>query len=323
MITGTGFYIWKVRACEGGDVGRIVSLAKSAGLSHLLVKVTDGPYRYNRVNGVDYAGQLVKALKAAGIQAWGWGYVYGSNPDGEAAAAVRAVVELDLDGFVVDAEAEWKKPGMGLKAVQYMTLLRSGIGADLPVALSTYRWPTYHREFPFTQFLEQCDFAMPQVYWLQSHNPGFQLERCLREYAALPIKKPVFPTGACYREHNWQPSSAEISEFISACKSLGLQGCNFWEWANARAYVLDGWNTISHFRWDVVSIKGLTARVLVSGLRVRSQPNLSGEIITTIRKGDTVQITDFGGVNTWAQIGQGQWAAAQVGEQRYLEVSDA
>lgn len=270
-----------------------------------------------------YAEQLVKALKTAGIQAWGWGYVYGANPPGEAAAAVQAILELELDGFVVDAEAEWKKPGMGVKAAQYMTLLRKGVGADLPVGLSTYRWPSYHREFPFSEFLEGCDFAMPQVYWLQAHNPAAQLERCLREYVALEVKKPVFPTGACYHEHNWQPAAGEISEFLHACKSMGLQGCNFWEWVNARAYVLDGWNTISRFHWDEVAVKGLTARVEVSGLRVRSEPNLSGDIITMLKKGDTVQITDFGGVDAWAQVGPGQWAAAQIGEQRYLEIRDA
>ena len=67
----------------------------------------------------------------------------------------------------------------------------------------------------------------------------------------------------------------------------------------------------------------MAARVLVSGLRVRSEPNLSGDIITMLKKGDTVQVSDFGGVDTWAQIGPGQWAAAQIGEHRFLEIRDA
>jgi hypothetical protein len=80
-LTGKGFFIWKIRDCEGGSASAIASAAADAGLSHVLIKIADGMNQYNvdSTTGNDYVPAVVQALHAAGIQAWGWHYVYGSD----------------------------------------------------------------------------------------------------------------------------------------------------------------------------------------------------------------------------------------------------
>lgn len=326
MIAGKGFYIWKIRYCEGGNVFAIVEQAIRLQLSHVLIKAADGPYRYNVYEGRDLLPDLVSALRDAGIQVWFWQYIYG-NPASEAMAAIERVQRLQPAGFVVNAEVEYKnKPA---QAEAYMKALRAGVGNDLPIALSTYRWPSYHPKFPFKSFLAYCDFAMPQVYWMQAHNPREQLVRTLAEYKQF--NRPVFPTGACFREHGWWPTAADVSEFIQACKDLSLQGCNFWEWGNARLYVQDGWEVIRSTSWatppapvpvpaPVPMPEALRARVLVDSLNVRSGPGTGYPAVGRLQAGSLVDITGLAGSDVWVEIEPGKWAAYRYGGKVYMEL---
>ncbi len=326
MITGKGFYIWIISRCEGGNPQAIAAKAKEAGLSHVLIKVADGPYPYNVVNKVDLVPALAAELKAAGIQVWGWQYIYGSTPTNEAVTAIHRVQTLGLDGFVVNAEAEFKKAGRAETAKAYMKILRAGI-PDKPVALSSYRYPSYHPEFPFRAFLDRCDLAMPQVYWMQSTNPAGQLARTLSEYK--PFAKPVIPTGACFQERGWRPTAVEVKEFLQAVQDQHLAGCNFWEWGSARVSVQDGWNVVSNWAADPIltpqpepeqPAQGLRARVLTSTLNVRSGPSLSAPVVGQLAGNQIITINQVRGVDAWGQIGAGQWVAIETVGRRWLEI---
>jgi len=325
-LSGKGMYVWKIDSCEGGNIESIVKLAVESCFSHVLLKIADGMYSYN----TGKRGELIGKLRDAGIQVWGWQYVYGTNPGAEAFEAISSIRAFNLDGFVVNAEVEYKRVDGAARAKHYMQALLAGIGDDKPIALSSYRWPSYHREFPFDAFLEYCDFAMPQVYWMQAHNPASQLAQTLKEYAALTVKRQVFPTGACFRQSGWQPTAAEVSAFLQACKDLGLPGCNFWEWGNARAYVADGWEVIHSTSWtntpapeptpDPAQDDGLQMRVLVDGLRMRSAPSLSAPITGSYSIGSIIRIANISGTDVWVQLPDGNWIAMCVGGKRYMEV---
>src|SRR5437764_751953 len=104
--------------------------AAAAGLSHVLIKVAERTYGY----GLDWHGQdlvapVAKALRARGIQVWGWHYVYGEQPVEEARAAVKRANQLGLDGYVIDAEGEYTQPGRAAAAHAFMTHLKSGLPA--------------------------------------------------------------------------------------------------------------------------------------------------------------------------------------------------
>ena len=251
-LEGKGFFTWKIPNCEKGDPIAIAVTAKRAGLSHVLVKIADGPIAYNGTWGAneDLVTPVVEAVRAQGIQIWGWHYVYGENPVGEANIAIRRIQQFNVDGYVIDAEKEYKKEGKREAAKRFMGTLRSAV-PNTPIALSSYRYPSLHPQLPWKEFLEKCDFNMPQVYWMKAHNPGDQLIRCMREFQALVPFRPVIPTGAACREGGWQPTLDEISEFLQTVKSLNLSAVNFWEWSDARSDILPGaWELIRDFPWS-------------------------------------------------------------------------
>lgn len=255
-LQGKGFFLWKIKDCEGGDANRIALEAKNAGLTHVLIKVANGIYSYNYDwnKKIDLVPPVAQALKSAGIQVWGWHYVYGDQPIPEARIAIRRVKELNLDGYVLDAESQYKQAGKKTAARYFMSELKAGLGDSVPVALSSYRYPSLH-PIPWNEFLEKCDYNMPQVYWIQAHNPADQLARSLREFESSSIKyhPPIVPIGAAFREHNWESSASEVVEFMDAARSMNLSGSNFWEWYACREVQSpkhEVWNAIASYDWD-------------------------------------------------------------------------
>jgi hypothetical protein len=92
---------------------------------------------------------------------------------------------------------------------------------------------------------------MPQVYWLNAHNPGEQLARSVAEFRNLQYTPPIFPTGAAYTEWGWAPKPSEVHEFMSKAKAMNLPGVNFWEWSSLHHYLpAEVYRTIRDFEWD-------------------------------------------------------------------------
>jgi hypothetical protein len=244
-LEGKGLYIWKIHHCEDGDAGAIARRAQEAGLTHALIKIADGPRAYN----VDLAADVVDALKSMGIQAWGWQFVYGDEPFGEADIAVHRVGTLGLDGFVINAETDYR--GKHTAASAYMESLRPRV-PDIPLALSSFRYPHYHPEFPWTEFLSGCDFNMPQIYWVQASNPAEQLDRCMAQFQDVYPIRPIVPTGAAYEEFGWRPSTAEVTDFLKHAHDIGLPAVNFWSWDYAGSEAGESlWHVIARFEWPV------------------------------------------------------------------------
>lgn len=224
-LDGKGFFIWQIRNCEGGDPDLIAQAAEEGDLGHVLIKIADGASRYNvdLKSGLDRVPSVINALREKGLQVWGWHYIYGKSPIAEADIAASRIQQLDLDGYVINAEREFKHPGKDKAASIYMSRLRTAL-PDLPIALSSYRFPYYHIQYPWNEFLEGCDFIMPQVYWIHATNPGEQLLRCEHEYKSLGYNLPIIPTGAAFLERDWIPSDTEIEEFLKTSRALNVGG---------------------------------------------------------------------------------------------------
>jgi hypothetical protein len=301
MIDGKGMWIWHVEQCENGSSDRIVAVAREAGLQHVVLKIADGgDDEYN----VDVR-PLVGKLQAAGIEVWGYQYIYG-YASVEANAAVLAIRRSGVTGFVVDAEAEFKllsDPSRVARA--YMSSLRAQVGLEFPLALSSYRYPSYHPQFPWRAFLERCDLAMPQVYWLDSHNPAEQLAESLADYQKI-TKLPVIPTGAAWRQGEWEATAADVAEFLDAAKGTGFRAVNFWSWEHARR--IPAWQVIAGYPWTSIPApepepapKPARVRVTANGLRVRSAPAVSTETVRfSARRGQTFDVEREQG--DWVQV---------------------
>jgi hypothetical protein len=250
-LQGKGFFIWKIPNAEGGEPNAIANLAKESGFSHVIVKIADGtgPFNVDNRLGVDLVPPVVAALHARGLQAWGWHYIYGEDPMGEANRAIQRVNGLNLDGYVIDAEGEFKRPGKDDAARKFMERLRAGL-PNLPIALCSYRYPSYHPLLPWKIFLEKCDLNMPQMYWLNAHNPGEQLTRSVREFQAMTPYRPIIPVGSAFKSGSWAPTPAEIQEFLKTAQNLNLTAANFWEWGHTRTYLPQLWQAVSAYPWS-------------------------------------------------------------------------
>ncbi len=249
-LQGKGFFTFNLSECEGGDAAAIVAAAKEAGLSHVIVKIAER----EQVSGINSAGTddtapVVQALHAAGIDVWGWHHVCGDNPSGEAKTAVQRTQSLGLKGYVVNAEAEYERPGREAAARHFISALRSSL--TVPIALSSFRFPNYHPDFPWTAFLEGCDIHMPKVFWEQAYNAGEQLRESKRQCDALPNARPYVPSGAAYITSGWAPLPADTVEFLDTAQSLELPAVNFFQWDQCRKYLPNNWTTIAGYSWPL------------------------------------------------------------------------
>ena len=247
-LQGKGFFIWKIPDCAGGNPQKIAAAAQAAGLTHVMIKVADGNYavNLNDKTKADLVPPVAAALKAAGIQVWGWHYVYGYDAFGESRVAIRRITELGLAGYVIDAEIEYSQPGRAAVASKFMREMRNAL-PDLPMALSSYRFPSLHLDLPWKAFLEHCDYTMPQVYWEQAHNPTAQLARTLKEFQALNPCRPVIPTGPAYKCNGWRPTDDDISTFLDAAAGAGVPAVNFFSWDECERDLKNLWDRIAQY----------------------------------------------------------------------------
>jgi murein DD-endopeptidase MepM/ murein hydrolase activator NlpD len=232
MISGKGIYIWQLKRCEGGDMAKVVDRLKWAGMTHVLPKIADGVH--SDVNGNwTYLPALVDLCHKAGIKVFAWQYIYGGNPVQEAIRAVVELRRLPFDGFVINAEHQFRDLANNKTAAkEYCERIRQDF-PNLPLGLSSYRYPHYHARFPFTEFLTYCNFNMPQVYWMQANGTvPAQLENTIKAYEPYP-QRPMIPTGAAFGEHGWTAVPADQAIFINEAKRHGLTGCNWWEYYEA------------------------------------------------------------------------------------------
>ena len=251
-LTGKGYYIWQLKHCENGDPDRITALAKEANLSHVLIKIADGafPYNIDLNNGFDYARPTIQKLQRQNVAVWGWQYVYGNYPDQEAEIAVSRALDLGVNGFVVNAEKEYSSLAKAPAASRYMNILRNNLGS-MPLALSSYRYPTYHRNLPWVNFLDRCDYNMPQIYWVLSHNNADeQLQRSVNEFRNIRPFRPIIPTGPTFKQDGWVPQKEDVIKFMEAAKKLNLTAVNFWYWEGCRRYMPDYWNLVRDYQYD-------------------------------------------------------------------------
>jgi len=251
-LTGKGFFIWKIPNCENGNPAAIASCAQKAGLSHILIKIANGIYdfNYDTTSKKDLVTPVALALKEKGIQVWGWHYVFGDLPKEEAKAAIRQLQKIPLDGYVIDAESEYKDKYTPCRI--FLNELRL-VFPDFPFALSSFRYPTYHPQLPWKDFLIKVDLNMPQVYWEQAHNPAEQLRRCMSEFQSINPYRQIVPTGPVYGANDWKPSIQDINNFMNAAVEMNLPAINFYSWDYCRPKLPQVWDTIANFSWPGTS----------------------------------------------------------------------
>jgi hypothetical protein len=234
-MIGKGLYIYKaVHIDPAGSPEVVASVCADLGLDWVALKIGDG-------SNPGYASfpcrmeAAVQAFKTLGIQVWGWHYVTGGNgydsqgPRQDGDFAYFWCNRLGLDGYIIDAEGEYKTGfDPAWRATTFTEALKP-LRATMPIALSSYRFPSLHQEFPWEAMLSGVDVHMPQLYW----SPGKSLEDLGKSWEELKGLKelPFVPAGRCYVGDGYPlpgPDAVELTAWMTAVRDLGHPGLLFW-----------------------------------------------------------------------------------------------
>jgi len=223
---GKGLYVWNIVDMPPMWIDKFLA----TGITWIAVKVANGVNSSNlrklSCGGTadDILGPFIASAKMGGMNVLGWQYVYGFNPLDEAEKAAQRVEKFELDGFIIDAEHQYK--GKHSQARSYSEVLRMFM-PDTPIGLSTYRFPLVHPRLPYKEFLDVCDFNAPQVYWNHG-KAGSELLDSHRQYAEIK-DLPFIPAGRAYYGEGFpKPTPMEIKNFLQTAQSIDCPAAFFW-----------------------------------------------------------------------------------------------
>ena len=218
-FAGHGMWIWELPRTEGGEVARIVERARAANFQTVFVKAADGRDVWRQ-----FTPELVRRLKAGGLRVCAWHFVYGTDPAAEAKAALAAIAR-GADCFVIDAESQYE--GRYSAAQRYVRALRAGVGADYPVALTSFPYTDYHPRLPYSVFLGPgaAQVNAPQVYW---KDIGGSVDAVsARSFVHNRIYgAPLAPLGQTYQN----PPARDLQRFRQVWGAYGAGGLSWWSW---------------------------------------------------------------------------------------------
>ncbi|HEX7152270.1 MAG TPA: hypothetical protein VF618_12350 [Thermoanaerobaculia bacterium] len=227
-VRGTGIYIYKLPAGGGEDPGKLVKRLKAANVARIYVKVADGADVFPRIKP-DYNKAVIAEARKQGLSVWGWHYIYGNFPEAEADRAAELVTKFGLQFYIYNAEKHHY--GRAKQAKTFIERLRKNL-PNTKLGFSSFKYPTYHPELPWKTFAAAAHFLMPQVYWVEAHNPEKQYDRSWKEWSVLNPKAVMLPTGAAYSDdpEKWVPNADEMSRFLRHVHAKGCAGADFWVW---------------------------------------------------------------------------------------------
>ena len=239
--SGKGIWIWHLSEAENGNVSKIIEKVKFAGLTWVTIKCGDGNLFWKGED--ECTSDVVTQFHNAGIKVFGWQYVYGDDPIGEAEVA-NQILDLGIDGFIIDAEAEYK--GKPDNATAYLENIREEHPVSF-VAYTTFPIIDYHTDFPYLEFGKYCDAVMPQDYWKEIGVTPEEMVEWMEEQwnkwheiwedgGHSDSVKPIIPLG-----QGWDVSGSEITRFCNLVYAHGYGGVSLWRYgtmteANWEAY---------------------------------------------------------------------------------------
>ncbi len=166
---------------------------------------------------------------------------------------------VPMDGFVIDAEAEYI--GQSANAITYCQGLRTQFPNRF-LAHAPYPIPSNYPMFPYIEFGQYCDAVFPQDYWYDQlgTTPEDMLSRQNSDFiywqniwlsnGHASSVKPLYPIGQGFQGNSPVPiPGSELTRFYNAVKSAspcatagGYQGISFW---SCQHHTTDEWNAIA------------------------------------------------------------------------------
>jgi len=221
-FSGTGMWIWYVSQAEHGNLVNIIARARNHKVRTVFVKSGDGSAYWNQFD------QVVGPLHQAGIKVCAWQFVYGNRPLDEAAVGASAVA-AGADCLVIDAESAYNNRYN--QATSYLVQLRSQIGMDYPVGLTSFAYPDYHPTFPYSVFLANggAQWNLPQMYFKAFGQPIPTVFGHTFGWNQI-YGRPIVPIGQTYLG----VSKKLVTQFRRYARRYRVQGLSWWVWQDTK-----------------------------------------------------------------------------------------
>ncbi len=214
VYDGKYLWIWELDHTLGGDLQKIAALGHSLGITGWVIKAHDGATVWPQF------AQAFGTLKSAGFDVAAWGYVYGTDPSGEAKAA-QSAMQVGASWYVFDAEDSYA--GKTIQAEQFGTLLKQQAG-HVVIGYSSYAFPNEHALVPYKQFSAFCDVVLPQIYWADfAMNVDTAVTTSFSQLK--PFGLPIAPIGQAYGA----ATAPDIESFALKAEQLGASSISFWD----------------------------------------------------------------------------------------------
>lgn len=249
-----GMWIWQIWTLENGSLDSIISRLKSSGVTWVAVKLGDSNSLWDSPGNTtlypwaqNYGGfaNVITMFHDNGIKVYGWQYIYGTNEwggGGSEAGVTNEILDIPgIDGFIIDAEAQFEGSGMTAVAAQYISAVRSA-HPDSYIALTSFARVSGF-PIPWTTFLAGCNANMPQAYWAlrpTSVSAEFAAMKSAFETAEetwinqgdIDAIKPIVPIGCenSQGESSYQMHYGDIQQFADLCQGSGYVGMSLWDY---------------------------------------------------------------------------------------------
>lgn len=247
---GKGMWVWYVSntisnfGLPANDLDALMQHFVDHDMDWIAVKSADGTSTF-----AQFTPTLVSKAHQYGLKIFGWSYVYGDNPTGEADAAMVSL-SYGADGFIIDAEIEYE--GKQAAATTLCQRIRNSYPTRF-LAYAPFVYIQYHQNYPYKEFGLYCDAVMPQAYWKthgisptqQVLDVNYQWNFYHAAWAATGYStsiKPVIPIGQTYNA----VGAAAVTEWFNALNAEqnpvnpgGYTGTSFWSAQHCPAAELD------------------------------------------------------------------------------------
>ncbi len=240
-FSGVLAWIWNLENCEGGDVNAIVQRLLSNGCAGAIIKDTDAGHTFGDWTQVR---ALITALRAAGLSALTWGYLYDADAAGERAIQIDAIKTNEPDGRVFDAEAEFE---LAANKVADATALATAVTAacpGVPLAYAPIGSIRNHLSFPWLQFTSAGLRMLPQTYYRAfGWTPTVTLDAFYADIAQYNLgAQPIYPAYIDAPSAGQGSTTADVITFATLAKAAGATGISVWSYEHLDAA---GWQRVA------------------------------------------------------------------------------
>lgn len=232
-----GVWIWNLSKI-GNDY--LEKLAESK-IKRVYLKVFDG-----KSNPMFWSHQCttekVKEFKSNGIQVFGWGYHYGTSDIDGQILAIKQALDCDLDGYILDVEAEVEHTSNHENLRALLDRLRPLVPTGM-LGYTSFGHPGFHSNVPWKILDQYCDIAFPQIYFekfgFRATNED-EVQDCLKSHASMGLTKPILPIWGSESDSNNPAKALELQTYLKR-----FPGSSIWrlpEFRNGSLERGEAWN---------------------------------------------------------------------------------